>query len=370
MAKKRRLLYKDLDALRFLAFLPVFLYCAFYLVSSEQNAFAQDAAGVFGYLKQNSIDFFFFLSAFLLTSHGLREYKYNKSFALKSFYIRRLIKILPVFAIAILFTFIVHPWIISTLKLTSIAVPKATSYLLLFPNYFAELTTEQYIYLAVIWTVYMFLQFYVFWGFILKFFSQQIKYIGYGLIGIGIASRVYHILLNTPYEFDTLSAGIPIGIGAIVAHTMRNEDRLAEAIKHLTKGNHIVVYAVGVTSILLGYLFFGNTYVSAIIPIITCMFYAYVVFEQTYGKNSIFKLRKSKILSRFGKISYGFIVYQSIIMVVGVISIDSLDLDLSNPPIQIAFIVLSFLLSWLVADLSYNIYERPILAIKNEFKKS
>lgn len=368
--QKRRLLYKDLDALRFFAMIPVFLFCGLYLLDTNENEFIHDLSMAFSFLKQNSIDFFFFISAFLLTSHALREVKYTKVFSLKSFYIRRMIRIAPVFALALVFAFAIHPWIINTLKLTSIENPIVVKNFFMFPENSETTTNEQFIYLAVIWTIFMFLQFYVIWGLILKFFLSQIKYVSFIFIGIGIITRVYYVLIDAPFEFNTLSAGIPIGIGALVANSIRFNDRLVENIKHSPKMNHLIIYLIGIVVLLGGYVFLGNTYFVALIPLITCTAFGYFIIEQTFGKNSAFKLRKNKLFSRLGKISYGFIIYQSIILVIGVISIESLELSLSSPVTQIGFLILAFLISWLAADLSFNWYERPILAFRKEFKRS
>ena len=370
MASKRRLHFKDLDSLRFLAFVPVFLYCALYLIASEDNPFITDISGVMGFVKQNSFDFFFFLSSFLLTSHAMREYKYKKRFGIKWFYIRRLIKLLPLMILGILFAFLIHPAIVNILGFEPISSPKITSYFFKYPTAIPSITKEQFIPLAVIWTIYMFLQFYVFWGFILKFFIQQINYVGIGLIAIGIAARIFHVLTDTSYEFNVLAAGIPIGAGAMVANVVRNDERTVELIKHLSKGTHLLVYLIGIATIVLGYTFLGNTYADPVVAIISSAFFAYVVVEQTYSKESIFKFRKSKILSRLGKISYGLLIYQSFILVIGVISIDSLNLDMGTIAVQIMFIALGFALTWITADVSYNFLERPIYTIRKEFKNS
>ncbi|MCB9224273.1 MAG: acyltransferase [Crocinitomicaceae bacterium] len=370
MSQKRRLLYKDIDALRFFAMLPVFLFSGLYLLNNGENAFIADAVAGLSYLKQNSLDFFFFLSSFLLTSHALREFKYDKGFSLKNFYVRRVIRIAPVFAMALIFAFVVYPWIINTLKLTSIETHVSIKNFLLLPNSSGTLTPEQYIYLAVIWTIYMFIIFYLIWGLILKFFMQQIRYIGIVLIGIGLIARIYHILINNVYEFNLLCYGIPIGIGALVANEIRSNDRLVENIKHSPKANHLIIYLIGVVTLLAGYLFLGKTYAAAIIPLITCTFFGYFIIEQTFGKNSFFKLRKNKFIGRMGKISYGFIVYHTIILVVGLISIESLEINITSIGSQIIYLIMGFLLSWLIADLSYNWYERPIIAFKKEFKRS
>ncbi|MBK6527004.1 MAG: hypothetical protein IPG07_16525 [Crocinitomicaceae bacterium] len=100
MPKTKRLHFKDLDALRFFGFIPVFLFSVLFLSSTDTEGFHHEMLLVIGYLKINSFDFFFFISSFLLTSQGLREYKYNQSFALKSFYLRRFIRFLPLTAVA------------------------------------------------------------------------------------------------------------------------------------------------------------------------------------------------------------------------------------------------------------------------------
>lgn len=279
-------------------------------------------------------------------------------------------RILSLLIFALIFAFILHPWIIDTLKLTSIVAPFSYSYLLLFPNYFAQITSDQYIYLTVIWTIYMFLQYYFFWGIVMRIFIQQIKYVAYLTIGIGIVSRIYHVLIGTSYEFDTLSAGVPIGVGVIVALLIRNNHRIIDFIKHLSKSSHILLYTAGIIFTLAGYLVIGFGYLSAIIPLFTCVFFGYLIVDQTFGKNSFYKFRKNKAISHLGKITYGLLIYQSIIGVIGVIAIESLEFSLDSPSILIGFILGTFVLSWILADISYNIYERPILRIKSEFKKS
>lgn len=370
MATKKRLHYKDIDALRFLAFVPVFLYCALYLMAIDDNPFVADMSKLVGFVKQNSIDFFFFLSSFLLTSHALRELKYHKSFGIKAFYLRRAIRILPVLVVAILFAFILHPYIVKVLAFEPIMKPNIFNFFIHPPSDIPQLSKEQFIYLAVIWTIFMFIQFYIFWGIILKFFLQQIKYISIFLIGIGIASRTFHVLINSSIEFDILSAGIPVGIGAFVANIFRNDERTIEMVKHLPKGTHLLAYVIGISVIACGYVFLGNTYAAAVVPLITCAFFGYSVAEQTYGKESLFKLRKRKLLGRLGKISYGLIIYQSIFTVIGVIAIDSLDLDMGAIPIQFGYLIVSFIITWITADVSYNIFERPFYSIRKEFKRS
>ena len=369
MPRTKRLHFKDLDALRFFAFIPIFLFCVFYLSRTEREGFHFEITNVLSLIKQNSLDFFFFLSAFLLTSQALREYKYNDSFSLRSFYVRRMLRILPLFIVGILFAFLVHPWILSTLKLNTITAPAATSYLLLFPNYFSNFTQEQYVYLTVIWTIYMFIQFYIVWGIVLKYLWKQLRVVAFVAIGIGITARIIHLYHEHIFEFDTLSYGVPVGIGTILAILIRNDSPYLEQVKLLPKKTIIFIYVTGCLILATGYLLTANFIFNALVPIITCLFYSFIVVEQTFGKNSLVKFRNNKVFSHLGKASYGMIMYQAMLSVSILIGIDSLDFDISEVAVKFTFVLITFVLTWIMADLSFNFFEKPLLRFRREFKK-
>ena len=75
MPKIKRLHYKDLNGLRFFAFLPVFFFICAVLLKNDKVEFSIELANLLGEISLGSFDFFFFLSAFLITSLALREYK-------------------------------------------------------------------------------------------------------------------------------------------------------------------------------------------------------------------------------------------------------------------------------------------------------
>jgi len=370
MPKSKKLHFKDLDALRFLAFLPIFVYCFLQLLNFDKEGITYELARAIEYITQNSIDFFFFLSSFLLTSHIVREYKYREAFSFKNYIIRRTLRLAPVLIIALLFVFLVHPWLISTLKLQPITTPEGWSYVLLLPNYFYNLQAEQYVYLIVIWAVFMFIQFYFVWGLLLYFLRKQLKFVCFLMIGVGVASRIVHLTIETGWQFDTLCYGVPIGIGGLLAIAVRNEHKIIERVKKFSKRVISVGYVLGVGILILGYYLSYDSYAIAFIPFLNCTFFAFLVLEQTFGKNSLTKFRRNKLFSHLGKLSYGMIVYQAIINVLVMIGISSLDFDLRSDVVKIFFFLISFVLSWVVADVSFNLLERPMLILRKEFKKT
>jgi peptidoglycan/LPS O-acetylase OafA/YrhL len=103
--------------------------------------------------------------------------------------------------------------------------------------------------------------------------------------------------------------------------------------------------------------------------LITCSFFGFMILDQTFGKNSPFKFRNNKVLTHLGKISFGLFVYQAILNVLIVIGIDSLDFEMTSFSTKILFTILGFVMSWIVADLSFNFVEKPLLRMRREFKK-
>ena len=369
MPRNKRLHFKDLDALRFFAFLPVFLYCFLKLLSIDQEGFLVDLSNIFGRIALNSEDFFFFLSAFLISSHGLREYKYRESFNLRNFLLRRLLRIAVPLIVLLIFIFWGHPWLVKMLKLQPIAVPVGSSYIIGLPNYLSNLNNDQFVYLIITWSIYMLIQFYLVWGVVLKFFKNQLMWVSIIAILIGSAARIIHFTMDSQWFFDTLSYGIPIGIGSIVAILIRQETSIIETIKQLPKKVIVVIYVAGIITTLAGYLFFAEAFASVFIPYVTCLFFGFIVIEQTYGKNSFAKFRNNKLVTHMGRITYGLIAYQSIMNVLVIIAIGSLDFDLASDMLKLLSFGATFILSWIVADVSFNLLERPLLILKKEFKK-
>ncbi|MEP5070808.1 MAG: acyltransferase family protein, partial [Crocinitomicaceae bacterium] len=355
--------------MRFLAFIPILLFVIFYLMNSYEDGFITEASTALGYIKNNSIDFFFFLSAFLLTSHALREYKYNNSFSLRQYFVRRSFKITPLIIPLALFAFFLHPFITRILQLSDVTTPGISNNFLLTANNIV-LSPEQFIYYGVLWIILLFICYYLILGFILKFMKDRLNIISYLLITIGMADRAFHVLENSNHEFDLGSYGIAIGFGILAANYMRNEQRMVDYFKETAAISHFAIYAIGVVVIFGGYLFFSGTYLSILVPVLSSLVFSYVVFEQTYSKHSLFKFRKLKQLSKIGRMSYGQIVYLSMVAAITIIAMDSLELRMEGIGNQLIFCVVTVILTMLVARFSYNYIERPILNMKREFKKT
>ncbi|MFT4600790.1 MAG: peptidoglycan/LPS O-acetylase OafA/YrhL [Arenicella sp.] len=369
MSKKRRLIYKDIDALRLIAVVPIIIFCLFYLMDSYKDNVISVIIGGLQYVKMASIEFFFFLSSFLLTAHALREYKYLQKFNLRHFYTRRALKILPQFLILVLFTLLILPWILNILQLSRFDSSLFYDNLLQFGSRSAVYTPEQFLLIAGSWFILIFCGMYFLLGVIFKLFQRKLKTISYVLIGFGLADRAYHILIKTSFEFDFFAYLVPIGIGIFFGDFVRNHKMKIDALKEIPKATNLMFYAIGISSIVGGYFILKGTYFSLAVPLILSLFFGYVIIDQTYGKHSFIKLRNYKILSKAGRMSYGLFTYTMVTSVVTLIALESLELQTTSMLIQILFLFLSLVIGIAVASFSYYRIEKPLGAVKREFKK-
>lgn len=104
---KKRIYFENLDGLRFLCFLSVFFFHSFYTDSSElktSSVYHFVKVGIFGN-GNIGVNFFFVLSGFLITFLLLEEKKLRGQIKLKNFWLRRILRIWPLFLFLCVFRF-------------------------------------------------------------------------------------------------------------------------------------------------------------------------------------------------------------------------------------------------------------------------
>lgn len=371
MPKNKRLHFKDIDGIKGILSISLIVFCSLsiYDVKGEELGLLSHFENFLFDFNQNIIDFFFLTSSFLVTSQGLREYKYLKSFSLKNYVIRRILRLLPVFILALLFAFMWHPWLVKILGLRALEPLSIINYITFIPNYTSNPSGDQAIYLAVLFFIYMLIQQYLFLGILLKFLDKYLSIIGVVLILIGLAWRIIYILLAKEYLFDTVAYFTPMGIGILLALVIRNDHAIVHKLKMIAKSNVILIYAIGFLFMLTSQFILKGTLFEAIIPLILGIFYSYIIIEQTFGKNSIIKFRTLKIFTRLGKMSYGLIMYNALISILFMIGIESLDYDLNKPLLLVIVFISSFILTIIITNISFKLFEKPLSRIKKDFKR-
>src|SRR5687768_15938724 len=173
--EKEKVFFPNLDGLRFFSFFAVFLYHTYLTFFNNIKEVHSDAYGVTAFLFKNGnlgVNFFFVLSGFLITFLLIKEREFKGTIHVPNFYVRRILRIWPLFYLCVFIGFIIFPII----KKMSGGVPMEVAqpiYYIFFANNFDFMhswpTKPDATILSVLWSVAVEEQFYLTWPVILRF---------------------------------------------------------------------------------------------------------------------------------------------------------------------------------------------------------
>ncbi len=355
----RKTYFENLDALRFLAFMAIFLTHGVYSESSEvKSSILYKTIDFITLPSWLGVPFFYCLSGFLITYLLLVEQEKHKTFNVKKFYIRRILRIWPLYYAVVFFGFFVFP-IIRSFFIQEAYNETATlwKYLLFLSNFDQNQNGLPYgAGLGVTWSLSVEEQFYLFWPLIL-IVVPKIKYKLISLILFIIA----HILLATQFVnyHNTFGSMADLSIGTLLAVICFEKDAVFDYLKKLRARYIVLIYCLGLIHLYSYEFGYGHHF-------LTSLFMAFVIFEQSFSENSIVKLGQFKIISKLGTYTYGFYLLHTIANfivhnILRKVEFNALIKDL------VAFPILSLLLTITLGYLSYNLLEMPFLAIKKKY---
>lgn len=349
--------FQNLDSLRFIAFFFVFL-------SHLGPQFHFDQTDSFSFLNvvfqhgRTAVSFFFVLSGFLISYLLIKERFATKSLNIKAFFVKRIFRILPLYFIVCIIGFMVIPIIFGETTNESVL-----QHLFLVANFnqiqLASSGIENSMILAPLWSIAIEEQFYLVWPFLLLSLKPK-RYI-YLFVFILLVSYSFIYLNRHSYivlMLHTVSVLPEFMLGAIVAYWTYSYAKPIQIIQELPKWFLIVAYIVSISLIL--YLPPPYSYIAN--PLI----FTFIMLEQVFAKNSLFKVSAIKGLDYLGKISYGSYMYHSIVLFVVMYFFTQWDLFSWNSLLfKLLFIILSFVLTIGLSYLSFNTIEKYCLNLRN-----
>ena len=175
------------------------------------------------------VNFFFVLSGFLITYLLLAEQKEKNNFSIPKFYLRRILRIWPLYFAIILFSFWLLPFILSlTGKIYSEDFPLL--YALTFTINFAHLKGifSYSPLLSGLWTIAIEEQFYLAWPWLLKGFLKFLPVLFISLIVGCMAYRIYFIAHPRMIYYGTFSVLSDFALGGLLAFLLSQKIKFKE----------------------------------------------------------------------------------------------------------------------------------------------
>jgi|SRR5271166_1274435 len=353
----------QLDCLRFLAFFLVFLHHNIPVGNSTAQHVGAGFRHVLEIVRDTvgfGLSLFFFLSSYLITKLLVLEKNSKKTISLRSFYIRRILRIWPLYFAFLVTTAIIGHWLPSA----HISIARFAAMSLLAGNWYSIFAGMGPFIIAPLWSISVEEQFYTVWPSAFRLFTRT-AFIWFAVLVGAISLTATAILAyrgSTSLDLwmNSFSESIFFATGGLLALLGGDERKpnllyaipmivgcgtiwlAAEAIckindrdvqptpLHAASGYLLV--AIGCALLLTGSLYFP----SRLVP---------------------------RWLIYLGKISYGLYVFHALAMYIVRNALDSLARKL--PGINLAII---FLITMVLSAFSYKYFEKPFLRLKSRFE--
>ena len=349
-----------LDSLRMIAFLIVFCSHSFShsLDSIKELRFMSPIFGA----GDQGVRIFFVLSGFLITYLLLIEYETNHKISIKNFYIRRTLRIWPLYYLILIMGIYILPNISSIFKFCGDPFMN-----LFFLNNFNIFETGNCYnpHILIAWSVAIEEQFYLIWP-IIFYVGVKKKILPLICITGFIAGYLYSVFINYNY-FSSICNINYLLMGCYGGYLYKTYFK--EINNSWIKSNYflcLLIIFLCLLTILLSNLsedFTEFVYIKEILyPIIYLLIVLYCVSNDSSSK------RKGKTFSSLGKYTYGMYLYHPMILLFLKIVFDKLNWDyLHNPILNFNLAIVSLISTIIISITSYKYYEKIFLNYKHKF---
>ena len=361
--------HPELDVLRFGAFLAVFLHHALprdahlyvnngFSTGAAEWLVSAKEAGAFG------LDLFFALSAYLITELLLREHAKRGSFSVSAFYVRRALRIWPLYFTFVALTVFVIPTILPAENFGTIYI---VGFALFVGNWVCATNGIPFSVAGPMWSISVEEQFYIGWPLLLRVFGvNRLKQLVIALLAIGFVTRIVLAVYGVKHPgvwCNTLARLDPIAFGALLAFVLNGKaPRLTNVQRLLLSTMALVIWLLtakylaqsGPASIAT-FAFSGLASLMLLVAVLRPE--APLLREAPYSW-----------LVYLGRISYGLYVFHlfalALVMKLAFVPLIGMPLTFE---LRVMF---AFVLTVALATVSYHWLEQPFLKLKERFRST
>lgn len=304
------------------------------------------------------VDLFFGLSSFLITTLLLIERETGGSVDVGAFYMRRLLRIWPLY---FFFLLIVTPLARLVIPGENMPLQYTLAFLMFAGNWACVVWGFPHSAASPLWSVSMEEQFYLGWPWIVRRWGGNLVSVALVMLVISFAARAVFIDAPHPYIWsNTLARFDPIACGMMLAVFVRKREIVLSGLAR------VALLVFGAATLVLagryGDLNGARSLVSLPASTVACM----AMIIATLGMPLMASRHPiMRVLVYLGRISYGLYVYHFLFAMLFKVAVN---VDPSGEPVHRAIGVAATLAATLAAaTISYQLLELPFLRWKAKF---
>ncbi len=369
--------FENLDSLRFFSFLVVFLFhTKFYEWVNHFTSFRVLlwparllSSGGWG------VTFFFVLSGFLITWLLLKEKEKNGKISIPYFYVRRILRIWPLYYLVLFIGFFLLPFLYKQAGRPLFFDYDGPLYAFFLSNFgvlhlnpaFDSVRSFPLV-LNISWSVSIEEQFYLVWPFLFAFLPKRLYiWVLMTVLTVTIVAGYFFHSEKVIY-YHTITRMAELSIGGILAWLTMAGKKILLTFQNLRLVAILLIYLLPAALILVNFSFSFLPFYSFLIRLVVALFFGFIILEQNFSNHSFFKFGRLGVASYLGRISYGLYMLHPIAMFFTNIAVGKIFPE-DSPAGQALYIFGSLLLTIALAVISYNLMEKKFLRVKNVFSK-
>lgn len=369
--------FHSLDALRFFAFLKVFIFHIPLIFVAENEPFKQWFSDHIRHGGGIGVSFFFVLSGFLITNILAKEKLRTGTIDLKRFFVRRAFRIWPLYYFLVIVALTLpYDWAQSAGFHTNwggydpdwrFSLAFADNYKSLIMDLPPKTTP-----LPVFWSLCIEVHFYLLWMVVLYFIKG--KWIPYFLITAIVLAWIFRIYDHQIWHNENITNNdiftnldyfaISGLLGYYVALNRERVVAFVKSIPSVVKNLYllaVIIMLFNLKSIFMHDIWWLDIFKFTIQAIIfTGLVLLYLPGDMRW------RISESNIFSRLGKMCYGLYVYHIIWIHVVLRIFRNNEIKLDNWPDYMVFFAITFIGTLITSYLSYRYFEVPILKFKEK----
>lgn len=365
--RKQKIYFPNLNGLRFIAAFLVIIHHIEQIKSISKIENYWGTIPFIGIIGKLGVVLFFVLSGFLITYLLLSEEQAFKKISIGKFYMRRILRIWPLYFLIIILAFFVLPNVeIFILPgygkdvIYSNLFWKLLLYVIFFPNLVLSLLGVVP-YASHTWSIGTEEQFYLVWPVLIKYIKKYRTLLMFVIIISYLAIKFFlrsSFANDIPYnnEIRSFWNSFPIdcmAIGGLYSILLFQKSKL---LKYVLR-NDLFYFSI----CLVTFLIINAVYIPYIHYEFYSVFFGLIILN--FSANNKIKISlENKILNYLGNISYGLYMYHPIGIVIAIYISTSTDFSTNW-----LLYPLSLIITIIIAGLSYKYYESFFLKFKERF---
>ena len=375
---KAKIFFLNLDGLRFVSFFVVFLYhCLLSILSYLKDA-SPEVYNVVNFLFKHGnlgVNFFFVLSGFLITYLLIKEKEFNGQIHVPNFYVRRILRIWPLYYLCIIVGFIGFG-ILKKMSGEPIMENANPWYYIFFGANFDIMHTwpekPDALLLSVLWSVAVEEQFYLTWPLILSIVPlKKFRFVFPAIMAFSLLFRAFHAGGDDHdfaiRYFHTFSVIGDMALGGMFAYLVSYQNKFKTFITNMGRPVIIMIYLLTLVVTLLKDEIFVPGIPVIFERLVIAFLFGMIILEQNYSRHSFYKMGNFKTISKLGVFTYGLYCLHFLGLYFAIKVMNLMHLNGSLNIVAFSMILLALLLSIGISLMSYHFYEKWFLRLKDKF---